>query len=161
MRVGRNLRFGTDPNSQTVFANQPELLQAMKVVGIDSRFVAAYMVGDLLANKLGPFQLVADDYKFSTKDPLSGYVFWYIMKHFILAGITQGDLVDVPGLSVTVTVAGRKSQWETMRAASTVMLAKFAAKLKEDTPDLFHVFFQRAVVRNTKARPILSKALVR
>ena len=149
IRVGRNLRFGSDPNSRTVYANQAELTDAMKVVGIDASFIVVYMVGDLLANKPGPFSLVADDYKFSTKDPLSGYVYWYIMKHFSLAGITQGDLVDVPGLSVTVKVAGQKSEWETMRAASTVMLAKFAAKLKDDTPDLFHVFFQKSVVRAT------------
>ena len=62
---------------------------AMTSAGIDSRFVVSYMVADLLENKLGPFKLVKGDYKFSTTDALLGYVYWYIMKHFILEGIKQ------------------------------------------------------------------------
>ena len=120
---------------------------AMTSAGIDSRFVVSYMVADLLENKLGPFKLAKDDYKFSTTDALLGYVFWYIMKHFILDGIKQGHLVDVPGLSLTITAAGEKSEWDLMRISAVTMLVRLGTSLKDDTPDLSQVFFQKAPVR--------------
>ena len=119
---------------------------AMTSAGIDSRFVVSYMVADLLENKLGPFKFAKDDYKFSTTDALLGYVFWYIMKHFILEGIKQGHLVDVPGLSLTITAAGEKSEWDLMRISAVAMLVRLGTSLKGETPDLTQVFFQKAPV---------------
>ena len=143
----RNFRFGNDPNARGVYPDQAALMGAMTIAGIDSRFVVSYMVVDLLENKLGPFKSAKDDYKFSTTDALLGYVFWYIMKHFILEGIKQGHLVDVPGLSLTITAAGEKSEWDLMRISAVTMLVRLGTILKDDTPDLSQVFFQKAPVR--------------
>ena len=143
----RNFRFGNDPNARVVYPDQATLMGAMTSAGIDSRFVVSYMVADLLENKLGPFKLAKDDYKFSTTDALLGYVFWYIMKHFILDGIKQGHLVDVPGLSLMIPAAGEKSEWDLMRISAVTMLVRLGTSLKDDTPDLSQVFFQKAPVR--------------
>ena len=143
----RNFRFGNDPNARGVYPDQAALMGAMTIAGIDSRFVVSYMVADLLENKLGPFKLAKDDYKFSTTDALLGYVFWYIMKHFILDRIKQGHLVDVPCLSLTVKAAGEKSEWELMRVSAAAMLVRLGTSLKADTPDLTQVFFKKAPVR--------------
>ena len=143
----RNFRFGNDPNARGVYPDQAALMGAMTIAGIDSRFVVSYMVADLLENKLGPFKLAKDDYKFSTTDALLGYVFWYIMKHFILDGIKQGHLVDVPGLSLMIPAAGEKSEWDLMRISAVAMLVRLGTSLKDDTPDLSQVFFQKAPVR--------------
>ena len=143
----RNFRFGNDPNARVVYPDQATLMGAMTSAGIDSRFVVSYMVADLLENKMGPFKLAKDDYKFSTTDALLGYVFWFIMKHFILEGIKLGHLVDVPGLSLKATAAGQKSEWDVMRASSVAMLVRLGTSLKGDTPDLTQVFFTKAPVR--------------
>ena len=143
----QNFRFGNDPNARGVYPDQAALMGAMTIAGIDSRFVVSYMVADLLENKMGPFKFAKDDYKFSTTDALLGYVFWYIMKHFILEGIKQGHLVDVPGLSLTITAAGEKSEWDLMRISAVTMLVRLGTSLKDDTPDLSQVFFQKAPVR--------------
>ena len=121
-------------------------MTAMRISGIDARFVASYMVADLLENKLGPFKSVKVDYKFSTTDALLGYVFWYIMKYFFLEGIKQGHLVDVPGLSLTITAAGEKSEWELMRISAAAMIVRLGTSLKGETPDLTQVFFQKPPV---------------
>ena len=56
-------------------------------------------------------------------------------------------MVDVPGLSLTITAAGEKSEWDLMRISAVAMLVRLGTSLKGDTPDLTQVFFTKAPVR--------------
>ena len=142
MRVSANYRYGTDLQLKVTYFDEAELQAALKADNICVRFLCSYVVVSVVTARIGKsFVTKGDNYPISTQDPLQAYHFWWFMLNFFIAGVTKGELIDVPGLSLLTTAQRPVSECETMRLSARSQLAKLTLILKETTPDLFNVFF--------------------
>ena len=142
MRVSANYRYGTDLQLKVTYGDEAELQAALKADNICVRFLCSYVVVSVVTSRIGKsFVTKGENYPISTQDPLQAYHFWWFMLNFFIAGVTKGELIDVPGLSLLTTAQRPVSECETMRLSARSQLAKLTLILKETTPDLFNVFF--------------------
>lgn len=142
--AARTFRSATDLHTDMPFTDTDELYQNLIASGVTFRSIAAYVVVAVVQSKREPFKtpISGHDNSISTKDPRMGYTFWWLVVHWLIAGVEK-NLFKVPGLSTAPISAGSNmTECDKMRAAGTTMMAKFTVIMADDTPNLFKFFFQ-------------------
>ena len=137
--AARTFRSATDLHTVLPLADADELYQSLIASGVTFRSIAAYVVVAVVQSKRETFKtpISGHDNSISTKDPRMGYTFWWLVVHWLIAGVEK-NLFKVPGLSTAPISAGSNmTECDKMRAAGTTMMAKFTVLMVDETPNLF------------------------
>ena len=137
--AARTFRTATDLHTVIPVTDADELYQSLITSGVTFRSIAAYVVVAVVQSKREPFKtpISGHDNSISTKDPRMGYTFWWLVVHWLIAGVEK-NLFKVPGLSTAPISAGSNiTECDKMRAAGTTMMAKFTVLMVDETPNLF------------------------
>ena len=139
--IAKNIKLGTVLHVGPTRFTPEQLNEELVGNNINVKFVCAYLVVDAVASKIGPFKnSVTTKDCISSKDPTQGYFYWWLMLHFFIQGVCKKKMT-VPGLSLS-RPGGEASECDKMRMDANRMLATFALRLGNHTPDLAQLYFQ-------------------
>ena len=140
--MAANYKSGRDLSLNYTYETEAMLNQGLIADNICVRYLCYHVVASCIVSRLGSLDSTGEGYSILTQDLLQAFHFWWFLLNFFIAGVTKGQLIDVPGLSLLTSALHPVSECEIMRLSAVGQIAKLTGILKNATPDLFLFFFE-------------------